>query len=62
MGTMPDRDGVEVLTDEEFQATLEHDLREIGFTLAELEEQGRTGEFSTDCARRLWAMVKPIAG
>lgn len=52
-----DDETVIVVTAEEFRASAEHALAELGLTYAELEEQARERDFTSARAHALWVSI-----
>jgi hypothetical protein len=52
-----DDDTVLVLSDDQYHKAAQAALRELGLTYPELEEQARTGSFSSAQAQALWVVI-----
>jgi hypothetical protein len=57
-----DDDVVIVMSDEEYQAAAERALDALGMTYAELEEQARSGCFTSAQAHALWVSIGGTIG
>lgn len=52
---------VEVADADDASAALARALRDVGFSLEELQHQAEEDDFASDRARRLWFMISPLA-
>ena len=52
-----DDDPLIVVSEAEFEAAARRALADLGLTYAELQEQARTGDFSSSQAHALWVSI-----
>jgi hypothetical protein len=51
---------VDIVTEAEWAALVDHMLTELGVSFDELAAQARASDFMSEDARRVWFAIKPI--